>query len=111
GVEEQRVPVVVRFVRPPPPLGDGYRVDARFVVWRGSVPSLPVSALFRDGTRWAVYAIEDGRARLRHVQVGHVGEDRAEILAGLRPGAVAIAYPGDSVREGSRVAAGATVER
>lgn len=106
GVEEQRVPVVVRLVHAPPvALGDGYRVDARFVVWRGaSVPSLPLAALFRDGGRWAVYAVEGGRARLRHVRVGHVGEDRAEILDGLREGARVVVHPGDTVREGRRVA-------
>ncbi|TCZ79744.1 efflux RND transporter periplasmic adaptor subunit, partial [Lysobacter sp. N42] len=106
GVEEQRVPVVVRLVGAPPvALGDGYRVDARFVVWRGaSVPSLPLAALFRDGGRWAVYAVEGGRARLRHVRVGHVGEDRAEILDGLREGARVVVHPGDTVRECRRVA-------
>ncbi|MFZ5655571.1 MAG: hypothetical protein ACOY37_00660 [Pseudomonadota bacterium] len=106
GVEEQRVPVVVSLVdAPPAALGDGYRVDARFIVWHGAtVPSLPVAALFRDGGRWAVYAIEDGRARLRHVRVGHTGEDRMEILDGLPDGARVIVYPGDAIREGRRVA-------
>ncbi|WP_133479107.1 efflux RND transporter periplasmic adaptor subunit, partial [Cognatilysobacter segetis] len=112
GVEEQRVPVVVRLLHPPPAaLGDGYRVDARFLVWRRSnVLSLPVAALFRDGDRWAIYAIEDGRARLRRVHVGRVGETRAEVLSGLREGGAVVLYPGDRLRDGSRVTLAATAE-
>lgn len=106
GVEEQRVPVVLRLLRPAPPtLGDGFRVDARFIVWRGEVPSVPVAALFRDGERWAVYAVEGGRARLRDVRLGHIGETRAEVLAGLEVGSTVVLYPGDRLREDSRVSA------
>lgn len=104
GVEEQRVPVVLHFAGPvPEQMGDGFRVDARFVVWRAAVPSVPIAALFRDGTRWAVYAIDGKRARLRHVDVGRVGEERAELLRGLDRGTTVIVHPGDGIRDGSRV--------
>lgn len=107
GVEEQRVPVIVRFRKPPPSaLGDGFRVDAQFIVWHAPATwSLPATALFRSGTRWAVYAIENGRARLRPVTPGHFGGDRVEIREGLPREATVILYPGDEVREGRRVRA------
>jgi hypothetical protein len=50
GVEEQRVNVIADFLDAPVPLGDGYRVEARIVIWQGeSVLTVPLSALFRCG--------------------------------------------------------------
>jgi HlyD family secretion protein len=106
GVEEQRVVVVVALPEDgAPPLGDAYRVDARFQVWAAeSVLAVPVPALFRDGTEWAVYVVEEGRARLRRVEVGHIGDSAAEIIGGLRAGDHVVLYPGDQVRDGLRIA-------
>lgn len=107
GVEEQRTLVVVALDDPPeqrPTLGDGYRVDAEFQVWQGeSVLKLPTAALFRDGTDWAVYTVEDSRVRLRRVELGRFGEDMAELRAGLPEGTAVVLYPGDSLRDGLRV--------
>jgi HlyD family secretion protein len=107
GVEEQRVRAIVAIDAPPSSrvgLGDGYRVDARFQVWHGDATlQVPVAALFRDGEAWAVYAVEDGRARLRHVELGHFGERSAEVRNGLAEGAQVVLYPGDNVRDGTRI--------
>lgn len=107
GVEEQRTAVVIDLLDPPSlraGLGDGYRVDAQFVVWRHpDALQIPVAALFRNGQDWAVYAVADGRARMRRVRIGHIGDDAAEVLSGLSPGARVILYPGDDIRDGSRV--------
>lgn len=106
GVEEQRVLIVVALDKTTshPPLGDGFRVEAEFQVWHGgSVLSVPVAALFRDGDQWAVYVIEQGRARLRRVRIGHMGDNAAEIRGGLSEGAAVVLYPDDSVRDGMRV--------
>ena len=47
-------------------LGDGYRVEARFVLWQqDGVLQVPASSLFRVGEGWAVFVIESGRARER----------------------------------------------
>lgn len=106
GVEEQRTRIVVEFDAPPArALGDGFRVEAEFQLWHGdSVLQVPAAALFRDGTQWAAYAIENGRARLRHIQIGRVGENVAEIRSGLDAGAWVVLYPGDNLRDGQRVA-------
>lgn len=106
GVEEQRVDVLVDVVDPPASLGDGYRMDARIVVWeQGDVLTVPASALVRAGTGWAAYVVESGRARLREVRVGQMGSAAAQVAGGLREGAQVIAFPSDKVREGTRVVA------
>lgn len=107
GVEEQRVRAIIAILAPPGGrrgLGDGYRVDARFRVWHDdAVLQIPIGALFRDGDSWAVYAVENGRARLRRVVLGHFGEEGAELRGGLREGAQVVMYPGDKLRDGTRV--------
>ncbi len=107
GVEEQRVNVVVDFVDPPearPGLADGFRVELRVVLWEGEeVLQVPTGSLFRDGDDWAVFAVEDGRARLRKVEIGRQGGLVAEVVDGLEEGDQVILHPGDSIVEGLRV--------
>ncbi len=107
GVEEQRVWVVIEFNDPRAAwraMGDGYRVEARVVVWEGSnVVVAPTSSLFRHGADWAVFVNEAGVARLRTVTVGHRNGTSAEILSGLSPGDEVVVYPPDSVTDGTRV--------
>jgi HlyD family secretion protein len=105
GVEEQRVNVLARLDASAPWLGDGYRVDARIILWRGDrVLRVPASALFRDHGEWAIYVVIGDRAVLRHVGIGHRGRLDVEITRGLDDGAVVIVHPGDRVRDGSRIA-------
>jgi HlyD family secretion protein len=108
GVEEQRVNVVIDFAGPPADfrnLGDAYRVDARILVdARDDALLVPTSALFRDEGGWAVYVVEDGRARLRRVGIGPRSGLHAVVERGLEAGTQVIVYPGDLVRDGVRVA-------
>lgn len=112
GVEEQRVNVVVCFDGTPA-IGDGFRVEARIIVWQDDdVLRVPVSSLFRDHGRWTVYVVADGRARLRTVEVGHRGRVDVEITRGLTPGEQVILHPSDQLHDGARIvtrAAGARV--
>jgi HlyD family secretion protein len=107
GVEEQRVNAVIDLTEPYAKwsrLGDGYRVEARIVTWAGDgVLSVPVSAAFRSGDGWAVYAVEEGRARLRPVEIGHRTDTRVEIVSGLSEGARVIPHPSDRVKDGVEV--------
>ena len=66
---------------------------------------MPVAALFRDGEQWAVYRIEEGRARLRHVRLGQRGDDAAQVLEGLADRDTVVMYPGDNLRDGTAVRA------
>jgi HlyD family secretion protein len=67
------------------------------------VTQVPVAALFRDGERWAVFAVERGRASRRSVEIAHKNGDAAEVVAGLSPGDQVIAYPVDTLRDGAAV--------
>ncbi len=108
GVEEQRVLVIVDFVSPHSEwrrLGDGYRVEASFILWhRDKVLQVPTAALLRNDDQWAVYRIEDGRARLRRVKLGERSDLAAQVLGGLEPGDRVIEHPADSIRDGTLVA-------
>ena len=104
GVEEQRVNVVGDFESVPEDLGDGYRVEVRAVVWDSpDVIMAPGSALFRTGASWRAFVVENGRAVGRDVTLGHRTATDAEVLSGLRERDRVILYPGDRIREGSRV--------
>ncbi|NGO38461.1 efflux RND transporter periplasmic adaptor subunit [Limisphaera ngatamarikiensis] len=107
GVEEQRVRVIADLITPPerrPGLGDQFRVDAVVILWSADdVLKVPVGALFRRGSDWAVFVLDRGRARLRPVAVGHRNEREAEIRDGLHEGETVLLYPGERVRDGQRV--------
>lgn len=111
GVEERRTPVRIalddasRQVARSGALGDGFQLQAEFIVWQHpSVLRVPLAALFRDGDAWAVYAVEQDRARLRRVRIGHTGRDHAEVLSGLDEGVQVVLYPGSGLRQDMRIA-------
>jgi len=107
GVEEQRVLVITDFTSAPEiwqGLGDGYRLDASFVIWEGKdVLQVPASALFRKSDEWALFAVDHNRARSRMVEVGRRNGLTAEITKGLNEGELVIVHPDDRLQEGVRV--------
>lgn len=106
GIEEKRSNVVAEFVDAPQELGDGYRVNAKIVVWAaGDVNKVPASALFRCGEEWCAFVVENGRAKKRTVKIGHRSAQEAEVLEGLVPGETVIRHPANQVDEGVRVKA------
>jgi HlyD family secretion protein len=106
GVEEQRVNVIATPADKLGPLGDGYRVEARVVIWEGqSVKTVPGSSLFRVREAWHVFVADAGRIREREVGVGQRNQERAEVLAGLSDDAVVVRFPGNQMKDGMRVEA------
>jgi len=104
GVEEQRVNVIADFIEPGAPLGDGYRVEARIVIWEtNEALKAPLSALFRSGQRWNAFVVENGLAKRREVETGRRADFEVEILNGLREGESVIAHPSNLVADGVRV--------
>lgn len=107
GVEEQRVLVIADITSPPAlweRLGDGYRLEAAFLVWEGDgVLQIPASALFRYGEGWAAFVPEGGRAKRRTVEVGRRNGLVAQVLSGLAEGEMVINHPSDRIEEGTRV--------
>lgn len=109
GVEEQRVWVIVAFTSPASQwqrLGDGYRVEASFIVWEGQdILQIPASALFRDGDGWAVFVVAQGKAVKRRVEVGRRTGLSAQVVSGIQVDERVINHPDDRVREGVSVVA------
>lgn len=104
GIEEKRVNVISDFVDPPGPLGDGYRVETRTVIWSGEkVLKVPQSALFRHGQTWSVFAIEGGRAKRREVEIGQRNETEAQVFRGLTNGEEVVLHPSNQVSDRARV--------
>ncbi|HQG64459.1 MAG: HlyD family efflux transporter periplasmic adaptor subunit [Smithella sp.] len=107
GVEEQRVLVIVDITSPPEQwsmLGDGFRMEAHFVIWEGqNILQIPASALFRSGEKWSVFVVERGKARKRLVEIGRRNGLAAEILSGLKKNDRVLAYPDDSISEGTKI--------
>ncbi len=107
GVEEQRVNVLLDVTSPPAEwraLGDGYRVEARIVVFRGAdVLKAPTSALFRSGADWALFVVDGGRARRRKVAVGPSNGVEFVVEGGVAQGERVLVHPGDAIHEGTRV--------
>jgi HlyD family secretion protein len=106
GIEEQRVYVLVDPLGGPgwAPLGDGFAADARILVSeRAEALQVPAGALFRSDGSWAVFAVEEGRARLRKVQVGESSGEATEVTHGLAAGDRVILHPGDRIEDGKRV--------
>lgn len=114
GVEEQRVRVLIDLValeRAPAQwrlLGDGFRVSVRIItVAEDAAVKVPVSALFPavddGGAGTAVMVVEDGRARLRRVDVGGRNGSEAWVRRGLVFGTTVIVYPPPALQPGQQV--------
>jgi HlyD family secretion protein len=103
GIEEQRVNVIVvpatgdaEWTK----LGHGFRVQARIIVWSApDVVRVPAGALFRLDREWAVFKLDDGRARLTVVGTGHVAEDWVEVTSGLAVGDKVIVHPARAIED------------
>ncbi|MCG2742166.1 MAG: HlyD family efflux transporter periplasmic adaptor subunit [Syntrophaceae bacterium] len=107
GVEEQRVLVIADITSPPETwrlLGDGYRMEAHFMVWEGKdVLQIPSGGLFRSGKEWAVFVEDNGKARQRTLEVGQRNGLTAEIVSGLKEKERVVAHPDDSIMNGTPI--------
>lgn len=104
GVEEQRVNVLLDLDAETAALGDGFAVDVSILTWSAeNVLQAPTSALFRHGDGWAVFAITDGVASIRSVEIGHRGPLSAEITSGLAEHDVVATHPPPSLKDGTKV--------
>lgn len=108
GVEQQRVPVTIAFrenAGKTSSIGLGYRLRVRIYTdeAKGAV-TVPRLAVFRDAQgRWRLFAVRDGRAALRQVEVGLMNDDLAQISQGLEAGERVIVSPPPHLRDGDKV--------
>jgi HlyD family secretion protein len=119
GVEEQRVRAIIAITSPPDQwraLGDGYRVSVRIVTQvQAQALQVPVSAVFPltaapgdaagAAPRYAVFTVQDGRARQVAVTLGARNGSMAWVKSGLAADSQVIVYPPSQVRDGVRVRA------
>lgn len=103
GVEEQRVPIAIKF-SPPPEIGDGYELECKIILFeKPNATLIPTSALFREDEKWAVFTVEKKKAKLRFVEIEHQSEGVTMIKNGLTKGESVILYPGDTIVNGTKV--------
>jgi HlyD family secretion protein len=116
GVEEQRVKVLIDITSPRDQwaaLGDGYRVGVRIVTLeKSAVLRVPVSAIFplpaaspEAKPSYAVFRLEEGRARMTPIEIGARNGHEAWVQGGLAAGDTVIVYPPAAVKDGVRVSA------
>jgi len=107
GVEEQRVYVIADFTDPLElwsHLGDGYRVEARIVIWeQPDVLKVPTSALFRQGDDWAAFVDDSGNARLRIVAIGRRNGLESQVLSGIEEHEKVVVHPSDKIVDGIKI--------
>jgi HlyD family secretion protein len=107
GIEEQRVRTIIDLVDPPEAwsqLGHDYRVIVHVTTWRADdALTVPVAALFRQADDWAVFAVEDGHARITPVKIGQRNNRTAEVQSGLSIGDRVVMHASDRVKEGTAV--------
>ena len=107
GVEEQRVNVICDLTQDAGGLGDAYHAEVRVIVWAGhDVLVIPVGAVFRSSTEWAVFVVRGSVAHKQIVQIGHRGVADWEVLDGVREGDRIIVHPDANVADGVRVKEG-----
>jgi HlyD family secretion protein len=107
GVEEQRVNVIVELLDSADQrrnLGDGYRVDARIVVWEeDDVLKIPASALFRIEEDWHVFAVRGATAKQVSVEIGQNNGIEAQVVSGLRRNEEVVVHPSDQLSDGTMI--------
>ncbi|MDO4769886.1 MAG: HlyD family efflux transporter periplasmic adaptor subunit [Brachymonas sp.] len=114
GVEEQRTRVILDLLSPHEQwaaLGDGYRVEVEFILQQAKdVLQVPSHALFRLGEGWAVYRLENERARRTPVQIGLRSATATEIKDGLQADQTVIIQPDERITDGTRIQASSTAK-
>lgn len=104
GIEEQRVDAYFLLNTPAdgrPNLGDGFSVFLRIIEWRAEdALQVPLSAVFRQDTDWAVFVAVEGLAEKRAVTLGRRNDRVVEVLSGLEAAERVVTHPSDSIAAG-----------
>jgi HlyD family secretion protein len=104
GIEEQRVNVLLDLERVPQGLGHEYSVIVRLVVWaQDNVLQIPIGALFRREGQWSTFAVKDGKAVLRKLEIGEMSTTHARVISGLEEGDDVVMFPSDLLNDGGAV--------
>ncbi|MCT4620771.1 MAG: efflux RND transporter periplasmic adaptor subunit [Marinisporobacter sp.] len=103
GIEQKRVRVytsISKFEN----LKIGYEVDVQFEVnHKENILTIPESAIFSIDDEKYVFVVDNHKALLRKIETGLEGEDRVEILSGIKKGDQVILSPSDNIEEGTLI--------
>jgi HlyD family secretion protein len=107
GIEEQRVRSIIEISEPATAyarLGHDFRVSVRITIWSGNnILTIPTGSIFRSKNNWAVYKVENGKAKLQMVTIGRRTNQLVEVTEGLRDTDAVILHPSDRVSDGQSV--------
>ncbi len=108
GVEEEKTEIIADLKDPSSEmlehLGSNFHLDISIEI--GTIENallIPIGAIFRVGQDWAVYKIVNNRARETKIEIKVRGTDEVVIEKGLVENERIINYPGDLVKEGTRI--------
>jgi HlyD family secretion protein len=107
GIEEEKTLVYVEILDPPVnQLGDTFHVELEIrLSEQENVLTVPLGALFKNNEQWALYTVENKKARLKSVKIGKRNASEAVITEGLQEGDEVILFPGDRIKDQIRVRA------
>ncbi len=108
GVEEEKTEVIADISGAPPgilsKLGSNFHLVLTIEVEKiQNVLKIPIGAIFRSGKNWAVYKIIKSRAVETPINIKFKSSEEVVVEKGLTENDKVIIYPGDLVRDGTRV--------
>ncbi len=108
GVEEERTEVTGELKNLPldllERLGSNFHVDVKILLNRfENVLILPAGAIFRVGSDWAVYRVENQLARETRIQILNRNNEEVRVGEGLNEGDSVVNFPGDLLKDGIRI--------
>lgn len=108
GVEEERTELRMLFDKLPRELlgrvGDTFHVELSILISQDeNVLKIPLSAVFKDQSKWMVYVVEDKKATLKEISILKRNDNEVVVTRGLSEGDLVIVFPGDAVAPGKRI--------
>ena len=106
GVNQKRATVTIDFTGDTGLLKPGYDVDVRIITQiKPEAITVPLSAVFDIQGKNHCFVIDNGRTRLREVQIGIENDEQVEVIAGLEVGERVLVKPDNNMKEGIKVSA------
>ncbi|ATW28969.1 hypothetical protein DCMF_27980 [Candidatus Formimonas warabiya] len=104
GIEQKRVKVEIAFANNMEILKPGYELDIKIITQsKKDTLLIDENAVFEYQGKDHVFAIENGRAKLRAIEKGIESDEKVEVLKGLKEGEKIILSPDEKIEDGTKV--------
>ncbi|KAB3535516.1 HlyD family efflux transporter periplasmic adaptor subunit [Alkaliphilus pronyensis] len=104
GIEQKRVKVEIELSVAIDNIKPGYDLDIKIITYqKEGIKLIPESSRFQMEDKDYVFIIENGKAKLKEVQLGIESERQVEVISGLEVGDVVIVTPDTDLEEGAAV--------